>query len=87
MNILAPNYLTLLSRSFHNNRLFLVGGSWRALARIDMERCDHPLRVLHEYRMEKSIKELKYFIKDHGLENIAKQCSISANRIMFIPYT
>ncbi len=65
-----------------NNRLFLVGGSWRALARIDMERCDHPLRVLHEYRMEKkSIKELKYFIKDHGLENIAKQCSISANRI------
>ena len=52
-----------------------------------MERCAHPLRVLHEYRMEKkSIKELKYFIKDHGLENIAKQCSISANRIMFIPY-
>ena len=35
---------------------------------------------------KKSIKELKYFIKDHGLENIAKQCSISANRIMFIPY-
>jgi exopolyphosphatase/guanosine-5'-triphosphate,3'-diphosphate pyrophosphatase len=35
---------------------------------------------------KKSIKELKYFIKDHGLENIAKQCSISASRIMFIPY-
>ena len=81
--------LSHVAKSFfpQNNRLFLVGGSWRALARIDMERSDHPLRVLHEYRMEKkSIKELKYFIKDHGLENIAKQCSISANRIMFIPY-
>ena len=81
--------LARLAKSFYpqNNRLFLVGGSWRALARIDMERCDYPLKVLHEYRMEKkSIKDLKYFIKDHGLENVAKQCSISSNRIMFIPY-
>src|SRR5690606_18970917 len=34
-----------------NNRLFLVGGSWRAIARIDMERRGYPLHVLHEYRM------------------------------------
>ena len=32
-------------------RLFLVGGSWRAIARIDMERRGYPLKVLHEYRM------------------------------------
>jgi len=32
-------------------RLFLVGGSWRAIARIDMERRGYPLTVLHEYRM------------------------------------
>lgn len=31
--------------------LFLVGGSWRAIARIDMERRDYPLAVLHEYQM------------------------------------
>jgi exopolyphosphatase/guanosine-5'-triphosphate,3'-diphosphate pyrophosphatase len=29
------------------NRLFLGGGSWRAIARIDMERRGYPLRVLH----------------------------------------
>jgi exopolyphosphatase/guanosine-5'-triphosphate,3'-diphosphate pyrophosphatase len=33
------------------DRLFLVGGSWRAIARIDMERRGYPLKVLHEYRM------------------------------------
>jgi len=33
------------------NRLFLVGGSWRAIARLDMERRDYPLKVLHEYEM------------------------------------
>ena len=30
-------------------RLFLVGGSWRAIARLDMERVDYPLKVLHAY--------------------------------------
>lgn len=30
-------------------RLFLVGGSWRAIARIHMERIDYPLKVLHGY--------------------------------------
>jgi exopolyphosphatase/guanosine-5'-triphosphate,3'-diphosphate pyrophosphatase len=30
-------------------RLFLVGGSWRAIARLDMERTGYPLHVLHGY--------------------------------------
>ncbi len=33
------------------DRLYLVGGSWRAIARHDMARRDYPLQVLHEYRM------------------------------------
>ena len=31
--------------------LYLVGGSWRALARIDMIATDYPLPIIHEYRM------------------------------------
>jgi len=38
-----------MSRDY--SRLFLVGGSWRAIARLDMERRDYPLKVLHEYVM------------------------------------
>jgi exopolyphosphatase/guanosine-5'-triphosphate,3'-diphosphate pyrophosphatase len=30
-------------------RLFLVGGSWRSIARLDMERVGYPLKVLHGY--------------------------------------
>ena len=38
--------------------LYLVGGSWRALARLDMERRGYPLTVLHEYEMTpKSIRK------------------------------
>jgi exopolyphosphatase / guanosine-5'-triphosphate,3'-diphosphate pyrophosphatase len=30
---------------------YLVGGSWRALARIDMLLADYPLPIIHQYRM------------------------------------
>ncbi|MFE3838616.1 Ppx/GppA family phosphatase [Pseudogemmobacter sonorensis] len=33
-------------------RIYLVGGSWRVIARLDMERRNYPLLVLHEYRMK-----------------------------------
>lgn len=29
--------------------LFLVGGAWRALGRVQIERAEHPMSVLHEY--------------------------------------
>lgn len=32
-------------------RLYMVGGSWRAIARLDMYLRDYPLGLLHQYRM------------------------------------
>jgi len=34
-----------------DDKIYLVGGSWRVIARLDMERKSYPLTVLHEYRM------------------------------------
>ncbi len=31
---------------------YMVGGSWRSLARVDMHLNDYPLPILHHYRME-----------------------------------
>lgn len=36
------------------NLLYLVGGSWRAMAQIHMSRTQYPLRVVHEYALETS---------------------------------
>jgi exopolyphosphatase/guanosine-5'-triphosphate,3'-diphosphate pyrophosphatase len=43
--------LIKLTRGFRNphDRLFLVGGSWRAIAKLDMEYRSYPLHVLNEY--------------------------------------
>jgi len=68
-------------------RLFLVGGSWRAIARIDMERRGYPLTVLHEYRMTASrvSKTLKY-IEQNDLQDLRARCGISESRMSLVPY-
>ncbi|MYH34041.1 MAG: Ppx/GppA family phosphatase [Gammaproteobacteria bacterium] len=36
----------------HGQSLYLVGGSWRALARIHMDESGYPLHVIHHYALE-----------------------------------
>lgn len=68
------------------NRLFLVGGSWRAIAKIDMVRRGYPLHVLHEYRMTaKSIRATIDFIKDHQIEDLRKIAGLSEARAILVP--
>ncbi len=67
--------------------LFLVGGSWRAIARIDMERLGYPLHVLHEYRMTvESAEETLKFIHDADLDALRAACGISSARMSLVPY-
>jgi exopolyphosphatase/guanosine-5'-triphosphate,3'-diphosphate pyrophosphatase len=68
------------------DRLFLVGGSWRAIARIDMHRQDYPLHVLHEYRMTpKSVRETVKYIAKNDLEELRLACGISSGRMALVP--
>ncbi|MFK7877181.1 MAG: Ppx/GppA family phosphatase [Paracoccaceae bacterium] len=63
------------------DRLFLVGGSWRAIAKIDMLRRGYPLHVLHEYRMSpSSVRATVEFIKSTPMETLRHQAGISAAR-------
>ncbi len=68
------------------DRLFLVGGSWRAIARIDMHRRGYPLHVLHEYRMTpKSVRETVKFIQKSNIEELRQACDISSARMSLVP--
>jgi len=45
-------------------RFYMVGGSWRALARIDMFATDFPLPITHQYRMKPGrARELRKLVK------------------------
>ena len=68
------------------DRLFLVGGSWRAIARIDMHRRGYPLHVLHEYRMTpKSVRETVKYIAKSDIEELRSACGISSARMVLVP--
>ncbi|ANT62788.1 exopolyphosphatase [Salipiger sp. CCB-MM3] len=67
--------------------LFLVGGSWRAIARIDMERLGYPLHVLHEYRMTlENARETLKFIEGADLDALRSACGISSARMSLVPF-
>ena len=69
------------------NRLFLVGGSFRAIGKIDMERRNYPLKVTHEYRMSaRSLRETAHYIAAEDPEALRIRASVSASRMALVPY-
>jgi exopolyphosphatase/guanosine-5'-triphosphate,3'-diphosphate pyrophosphatase len=67
-------------------RLFLVGGSWRAIARVDMERRGYPLTVLHEYRMNKrAVNATADYIAHADMVELGNRVSTSNARLSLVP--
>ena len=70
----------------HHDALYLVGGSWRAIARLDMERRNYPLKVLQEYAMTpKSIRKTIDWIADQDMAKLRALTGISEERISLVP--
>lgn len=70
----------------NNKRLYLVGGSWRAIARLDMERRNYPLHVLHEYRMTPSdIRKTVKWIRENDLNELRGRTGTSEARMSLVP--
>ncbi|MFC2966784.1 Ppx/GppA family phosphatase [Acidimangrovimonas pyrenivorans] len=69
-----------------HRKLYLVGGSWRAIARLDMERRGYPLTVLHEYRMtQKSVLATIDWIGKNDLTELRKRTGTSSERMELVP--
>ncbi|NHF73829.1 Ppx/GppA family phosphatase [Paracoccus xiamenensis] len=69
-----------------HDRIYLVGGSWRAIGRLDMERRDYPMAVLHEYRMTpEDVLETVKWIDKHDLQALRSRVGISSSRMELVP--
>jgi exopolyphosphatase/guanosine-5'-triphosphate,3'-diphosphate pyrophosphatase len=67
-------------------RLFLVGGSWRAIAKVDMARRDYPLKVLHEYRMTPAqLRDTVAYIRKTPVDMLKSQSGSSEARMRLVP--
>jgi exopolyphosphatase/guanosine-5'-triphosphate,3'-diphosphate pyrophosphatase len=69
-----------------HKRIYLVGGSWRAIARIDMERRGYPLHVLHEYRMSvRAVTATIKYIRENDISELRAKTDTSAARMALVP--
>jgi exopolyphosphatase/guanosine-5'-triphosphate,3'-diphosphate pyrophosphatase len=67
-------------------RLHLVGGSWRAIARLDMERVGYPLKVLHGYSPPvPQLLETLRWIPTQAQPTLSALTGTSAARLSLIP--
>lgn len=67
-------------------RIYLVGGSWRVIARLDMERRNYPLTVLHEYRMTpQGLMDTLDWIAGSDLAVLRGRTGTSVERMELVP--
>ena len=68
------------------DRIYLVGGSWRVIARLDMERRNYPLTVLHEYRMTpEGLMATLDWLASTDLPALRGRTGTSAERMELVP--
>lgn len=62
--------------------LYLVGGSWRALARLDMETTQYPLPIIHQYAMSPAtVTRLRRTLSHVGKARLKAVPGLSSGRI------
>lgn len=76
----------LLEKLPSHPRLYLVGGSWRAIARLDMHRRGYPLHVLHDYHATPAqLRETLSWLRGKDLEEVRAEAGLSSARIALVP--
>ena len=66
--------------------LFLVGGSFRAIARLDMERLNYPLTIIHDYEISRDgVRAVQHMLEDPETEQMANDLNISSDRYELLP--
>ncbi|RED12124.1 Ppx/GppA family phosphatase [Pontivivens insulae] len=66
--------------------MFLVGGSWRAIASLHMARTEYPLRVLHAYQIDPAdLAETAEWAASRTLDDLSGLTATSDARMALVP--
>jgi exopolyphosphatase/guanosine-5'-triphosphate,3'-diphosphate pyrophosphatase len=67
--------------------LYLVGGAWRALARIHMEQTGYPLQIVHHYTLEREeARDLAGVIGSANRRTLERLPGVSRRRVDDMPF-
>lgn len=66
--------------------LYLVGGSFRALAQLDMKTLGHPLPIVHQHRIaEDRLPDLRAILASLDVDELKRFTGITASRLPTLP--
>ena len=69
-----------------DHALYLVGGSFRALAQLDLRLANHPLPIVHEHRFTlERVTELRAILHDTPTDELKKKTGVSNGRLPTLP--
>lgn len=71
----------------HGGRFYMVGGAWRALAKLHMNVTEYPLRQLHAYVLDKrAMMEIDKAVQRTDPAGLSQLASASERRQKVLPY-
>jgi exopolyphosphatase/guanosine-5'-triphosphate,3'-diphosphate pyrophosphatase len=77
---------THLKDAARGHSLYLVGGSFRALALLDLKTLGHPLPIVHQHRISQSrLADLRAILATLGEDEVKRLTGISASRVPTLP--
>lgn len=77
---------SLLRDAARGHGLYLVGGSFRALALLDMKTLGHPLPIVHHHRiLPERIADLRAIVDTLPTDELKKMTGISSGRLPTLP--
>jgi len=69
-----------------NTHLYIVGGAWRAIARVGMWLSEHPISILDHYSMSgQQAVEICQFVEEASSDQLAKARDVPKKRIPTLP--
>jgi exopolyphosphatase/guanosine-5'-triphosphate,3'-diphosphate pyrophosphatase len=75
-----------LADAARDRSLYLVGGSFRALAQLDLKDAKHPLPIVHQHGFTaQRIAEIRAMLRDRPLEEIKALSGVSSARVPTLP--
>jgi exopolyphosphatase/guanosine-5'-triphosphate,3'-diphosphate pyrophosphatase len=75
-----------LLRAASGRPLFLVGGAWRAIARLHMEQAQYPLHIIHQYTVtRRSAETFLDFVAGMSRRSLERITTINRKRLELVP--
>ena len=76
----------VLRDAAEDSTLYLVGGSFRAFAQLDLQLTGHPLPIVHQHCLTPArVRELRQLVRSTSIEELRERVGVQSSRLQTLP--